>query len=186
MEIYVIRHGQTATNACKGMVGRKQEYSLTEKGEEQAKDARNMVSKIDYDFVICSPLSRTKRTCELVNAKNKEIIYDERIMERDCGEMEGKPKESFDYPHYWNYNYEFDIKGMMPIKTFIKTVWDFLDEIKSKYPDKKILIVTHNGVCRAIGAYFNGIPDDGNLSLYAHDNCEIKHYNVPQKEIDER
>ncbi len=40
MEFYVIRHGQTATNACKGMVGRKQEYSLTEKGEEQAKKKR--------------------------------------------------------------------------------------------------------------------------------------------------
>jgi broad specificity phosphatase PhoE len=176
MEVYVIRHGQTATNACKGMVGRKQEYSLTEKGEEQAKKARKIVSEIDYDFVICSPLSRTKRTCELVNAKNKEIIYDERIIERDCGEMEGKPKESFDYPHYWNYNYEFDIKGMMPIKEFIKTVWNFLDEIILKYPDKRILIVTHNGVCRAIGAYFNGIPIDGNLSIYAHDNCEIKCY----------
>ena len=34
MKLYVIRHGQTATNACKGMVGKKQVYSLTEKGEE--------------------------------------------------------------------------------------------------------------------------------------------------------
>jgi len=31
MELYVIRHGQTETNACKGMVGRKQIYSLTQK-----------------------------------------------------------------------------------------------------------------------------------------------------------
>ncbi len=178
MELYVIRHGQTATNACKGMVGRKHQYSLTEKGEEQAIKASKIVNDIDYDFVICSPLSRTKRTCELVNVKGKQVIYDDRIMERDCGEMEGKPKESFDYPHYWNYNYEFDIKGMMSIKEFVSIVWEFLEEIKKKYPDKKILIVTHNGVCRAIGAYFNGIPEDGNLTLYAHDNCEIKKYSI--------
>ena len=63
MELYVIRHGQTATNACKGMVGRKQIYSLTEKGEQQARNARDEVNKIDYDFVICSPLERAKRTC---------------------------------------------------------------------------------------------------------------------------
>ena len=176
MELYVIRHGQTATNASKGMVGRKQIYTLTEKGEEQARNARAEVEKLDYDFVICSPLERTKRTCELVNCKNVQVNYDERIMERDCGEMEGKPKESFDYPNYWNYNYDFDIKGMTPIKEFVRTIWEFLDEIKQKYPDKKILIVTHNGVCRAIGAYFNGIPKDGNLSVYAHENCQIKHY----------
>lgn len=181
MELYVIRHGQTATNACKGMVGRKQEYSLTEKGEEQAEKAGEIVKILDYDFVICSPLARTKRTCEIVNINKKQIIYDNRIMERDCGEMEGKPKESFDYPHYWNYNYEFDIKGMMSIKEFVSTIWEVLDEIKKKYSDKKILIVTHNGVCRAIGAYFNGIPEDGNLTLYAHDNCEIKKYSVKER-----
>ncbi|MCI8965128.1 MAG: histidine phosphatase family protein [Clostridia bacterium] len=91
---------------------------------------------------------------------------------------EGKPKESFDYQHYWNYNFEFDIKGMTHIKEFVKTVWEFLDNIKEKYSDKKILIVTHNGVCRAIGAYFKGIPKDGNLSIYEHGNCEIKEYEV--------
>ena len=186
MELFVIRHGQTATNACKGMVGRRQHYSLTEKGEEQAIGAREEVSKIDYDFVICSPLERTKRTCELINVKGKDVIYDDRIMERDCGEMEGKPKESFDYPHYWNYQYDFDIPGMTPIKEFVQTVWDFIEDIKKRFPNKKILIVTHNGVCRAIGAYFNGIPQDGNLSVYAHDNCEIKHYDSLEKEVDER
>lgn len=178
MELYVIRHGQTQTNQNKGMVGRKQVYSLTQKGEEQAKLAREKVEQLDYDFVICSPLERTKRTCELVNSKNKLVIYDERIMERDCGEMEGKPKSSFDYEHYWNYNYDFPIKDMTPIKEFLKTVKEFIEDIKSKYPDKKILIVTHNGVCRAIGTYFNGIPEDGNLSVYAHENCEIKTYHI--------
>ncbi len=185
MEFYIIRHGQTATNACKGMVGRKQEYSLTEKGEEQAKKASEIVNNIDYDFVICSPLLRAKRTCELINKKGKPVIYDDRIMERDCGVMEGKPKESFDYPHYWNYYYDFDIQGMMPIKEFVSTVWDFVDEAKEKYADKKIVVVTHNGVCRAIGAYFKGIPEDGNLTVYAHDNCEIKKYSTRQKEYGE-
>ena len=58
----------------------------------------------------------------------------------------------------------------------ILTVWDFLDDVKKTYPDKNVLVVTHNGVCRAIGTYFNGIPEDGNLTVYAHENCEIKTY----------
>lgn len=183
MELYVIRHGQTETNACNGMVGRRQVYSLTKKGEQQALNARGEVNKIEYDFIICSPLKRAKKTCELINIKGKKVIEDDRIMERDCGEMEGKPKESFDYPHYWNYNYDFDIKGMTKIKDFVKNIWEFIDDISKKYPNSKILIVTHNGVCRAIGAYFNGIPEDGNLSLYAHDNCQIKYYKIKGKDM---
>lgn len=100
MELYVIRHGQTQTNQNKGMVGRKQIYSLTEKGISQAKEASKLVEKIDYDMVICSPLERAKITCNIVNVKNKPVIEDARIMERDCGVMEGQPKESFDYLHY--------------------------------------------------------------------------------------
>lgn len=176
MEIHVIRHGQTATNAGQRMVGRKQVYALTEKGEEQARNARAEVEKLEYDFVLCSPLKRARRTCEIVNAKNREVTYDDRLMERDCGELEGKPREGFDYEHYWNYHYDFDVNGMTPIKEFIQPIWDLLDEIKQKYPDKKILIVTHNGACRAIGAYFKGIPEDGDLNIYKHRNCEIKHY----------
>ncbi len=180
MELYVIRHGETKTNAHKEMVGRKQIYSLTEKGEQQAMNARNEINKIAYDFIICSPLERTRRTCELINTKGKKVLEEDRIMERDCGEMEGKPKDSFDYLHYWNYNYDFNIKGMMPIKEFVKNVWDFIEDIKEKYPNNKILIITHNGVCRAIGAYFNGIPKDGDLNLYAHSNCQIKHYDTAE------
>jgi len=176
MEIYVTRHGQTIANQKQCMCGRRRGYSLTEQGIEQAKKAGILVDELNYDMVICSPLERTKITCDIVNTKNKIVLEDKRIMERDCGIMEGQPKDKFDYAHYWNYNYELDVEGMEPIKKFAQTVWEFLDEIKQRYPDGKILIVTHNGVCRMIGAYCNGIPEDGDLNLYAHDNCEIKSY----------
>jgi len=178
MKLYVIRHGQTDTNASNGMVGRKQIYALTELGEAQARQASAETAQLDYDLVISSPLLRAKVTCGIVNVKNKPVLEDERIMERDCGEMEGRPKESFDYPHYWNAHYDFDYQGMTPIGEFLKTVWAFLDDLKETYPDRNVLVVTHNGVCRAIGAYFHGIPEDGNLTVYAHDNCQIKEYTL--------
>ena len=44
-------------------------------------------------------------------------------------------------------------------------------------PNKNILIVTHNGMARAIYVYFNGIPEDGNLyNCGRQDNCEIRKY----------
>lgn len=176
MDIYVIRHGQTAVNAGGRMVGRTHQYALTELGEQQAEQAGKEIADLEYDIVICSPLQRAKRTCEIVNVKHKEVIYDDRLMERDCGVMEGMSRDCFDYEHYWNYHYDFDIKGMTPIKEFIKPIWEFLDEVKEKYKGKNVLIVTHNGVGRAIGAYFHGIPEDGDLNIYKHKNCQIKHY----------
>lgn len=179
MELYVMRHGQISNNIRKEMVGCRQIYSLTEEGKKQAIFARSDVEMIDYDFIICSPLKRAKQTCELVNIKNKKVIYDNRIMARDCGEIEGKPKDSFDYLHYWNYYYDYDIKGMISMKDFVNTVWSFVDDIKEKYPSKKILLITHNGVCRAIGAYFYGIPKNGDMTtIYAQDNCKIIKYHV--------
>ena len=62
------------------------------------------------------------------------------------------------------------------MQDFCKRVWSFLDELKEKYPDKTILLATHNIVIRAIKAYVLGIPEDGNLRQYGVDNCKIEEY----------
>ena len=50
------------------------------------------------------------------------------------------------------------------------------DEIKEKYKDRNVLIVTHGGTCRAINAYFNGIEEDGHITSANIKNCEIREY----------
>ena len=53
-----------------------------------------------------------------------------------------------------------------------------LDELKEKYKDETILLVTHGGTLRAIYWYFNGIPEDRNVGYDMHSNCEIKEYEL--------
>ena len=62
------------------------------------------------------------------------------------------------------------------MRDICERVWDLLDEIKEKYKDKNILLVTHGGTCRAINAYFNGIDEDGYVQSVKINNCEIKEY----------
>ena len=62
------------------------------------------------------------------------------------------------------------------MKSVYKRVAECLDEIKEKYKDKTILLVTHGGALRAIYWYFNGIPEDGSVGYNIHANCEIKEY----------
>ena len=74
------------------------------------------------------------------------------------------------------YNLNWNKQNIEPIQDICKRVWEVLDEIKEKYNDKNVLLVTHGGTCRAINAYFNGIGKDGHVQSAKIKNCEIREY----------
>lgn len=177
MKLYVIRHAQTDGNLKNIMIG-KSDIPINSIGIEQATKAIEVVKNLDYDFIICSPMLRTKQTCAIVNSKhNKEVIFDNRIVEMNFGTIENKSIDEID-TNYWNYYSDLKYPLSITMKDHCHNIWHFLDDIKEKYQDKKILIVTHNEVCRAINAYFNGIPSDGNMWPLGHKNCEVREYNA--------
>ena len=162
MKIYVIRHGRTDCNDAGVFNGRTDE-DINETGIMQAEKASKEVEKLDIDLVICSPLKRTRHTAEIVNVNNIPVIYDDRFVERDSGELTLKSIDDDDREEYWNYystRFE-DLKNLETVPELFDRIRVALDDIKEKYKDKNILIVTHNGVARAIYAYFNEMPEDG-------------------------
>ena len=84
MKIYVIRHGETDVN-LENKINSLNEDDLNKIGIMQAKQVGRLLEEIDYDFIISSPLIRTKHTAELLNVKNKKISFDNRLIERDAG-----------------------------------------------------------------------------------------------------
>ena len=177
MKLYVVRHGRTNCND-EGKYNGKLDEDINEVGIKQAKEARKKVEKLDIDLIICSPLLRTKHTCNIININNIPIIYDKRLEERDCGKLTNEKLGEFYYTDYWNYYSNKKIEGLETIPELFKRVSLFLDEIKEKYKDKNILIVTHGGVARGIYFYFNEIPKDGKLENFGSGNCEIKEYEL--------
>ena len=176
MKIYVMRHGRTDDNDRRIFNGRNDE-DINETGIAQATAAREVYEKLDIDLIVCSPMLRTRHTAAIVNTKNLPIIYDERLIERDTGELTGRGVEGDFRDTYWNYySMELDVEHVQELFARVHPV---IDDIKEKYPDKNVLIVTHNGVARSIYAYFNGIPEDGNmLAVGALKNCEITEYEI--------
>lgn len=81
MKVYIVRHGEVLHNALKQY--NNQNEDLTEKGIKQAEELRKKIKTIDYDIVICSPLIRAKHTAKIINVKDKEIIIDNRLEERN-------------------------------------------------------------------------------------------------------
>lgn len=176
MYLYVIRHGQTDWNIQKKLLS-VTDIPLNDTGIEQCNEAEKLVKNLNYDLVICSPMTRTKQTAEIVNSKNIDIMYDDRLIERDSRSLEGIDVDTFDYQKFWTYGKE-QIEDEETIEECKARVYELLDEIKEKYKDKNILLVTHGGVARAVYFYFNELPKDGMLQEFGSSNCGITEYDM--------
>ena len=92
MKVYIVRYGQVLHNALKQY--NSIDEDLTELGIKQAKELRAKIKDIEYDIVICSPLKRAIHTANIINIKNRDIVIDYRLKERDPGSLNGlKTKE---------------------------------------------------------------------------------------------
>lgn len=174
MKVYIVRHGEVPHNALKQY--NNQNEDLTEIGIKQAEELKEKIKNIDYDIIISSPLVRARHTAEIININNKEIIIDNRLEERNPGSLSGQPLEVTNREEYWNYNTEIQYGTSENIKDFVKRVYDFLDEIKTK-DYESVLIVAHSGVSKAFSCYFEGM-NDGLLLNRGLKNCEIKEYEL--------
>lgn len=168
MKVYIVRHGEVSHNALK--VYSNENEDLNENGIIQAKELKRTIEDLDYDIIISSPLSI------IINAKNKNILIDNRLEERNPGDLNGKPISYTNREEYWNYYTKIKYGTSENIQDFFKRVYDFLDELKTKNY-KSVLIVAHSGVSKAFSGYFEGIKE-GKFLNRGLKNCEIKIYEL--------
>ena len=174
MKVYIVRHGEVPHNALKQY--NNQNEDLTKKGIKQAEELREKIKTINYDIVICSPLVRAKHTAKIINVKEKEMIIDNRLEERNPGSLSGQSLDVTNREEYWNYNTTIKYGTSEDIKLFFDRVYNFLDELKTK-DYENVLIVAHSGVSKALNGYFDGIKD-GKFLNRGLKNCEIKKYEL--------
>ena len=170
--IYMVRHGQTDWN-LEGRYQGRIDIELNEKGIEQAEKIKEELKDLKFDKVFSSPLKRAYKTAQIIT--DKEIITDERIIERCNGELEGKLKsETVDAVDFTDYNE--NRLGIELLADFRNRISDFFDDIKNNYKGQNVLVVTHAGVSIYAKCYFEGEPQDGNYSRYKLKNCEVLKY----------
>ena len=175
MKIYLVRHGQVNSNLYK--VYNNEDEDLNETGIEQAESIKEITQNIEYDTLISSSLKRAKHTAEIINVKNKKILIDERLKERDPGSLNGQPLETTNREEYWNYYSKIQYGTSETIECLFNRVRNFLDELKTKEYNN-VIIVAHSGISKAFYAYFNGIPKDGKFLNLGLKNTEIKEYEL--------
>ncbi len=148
MIIYFTRHGETEWHK-KGFLQGQKNSPLTTRGKKSAKEKGKILSKENIEIIYSSDLGRCIQTSKIINKYLKtKIIKSSKLRERDFGDLNGKPnkdvRERIDLsdadekaPNGESFN---GLKRR--IISFIKLLF------KRKF--QKILLVTHEGVLRAI------------------------------------
>lgn len=175
MKLYVIRHGKTKLNN-EGKYNGHFDEDIIEEGIRQAEKIKDSIEKLKIDLIICSPLLRAKHTCEIINSKKIPVLYDERLIDRECGILTGKKIDDFFETDFLNYYSSKKIEDLESLPHVFDRVTHFLNEIKVKYYEKNILIITHACIARCIYFYFNKMPEDGIISKCKIDNCKIMEF----------
>ena len=174
MKIYIVRHGEVPHNVLKQYNNENED--LNENGIRQANELKEKIKNINYDIIISSPLLRAKHTAQIINVNNKKILINDKLKERNPGDLSGKPLTVTNRDEYWNYNTTIKYGTSENIREFFKRIYNFLDDLK-KEDYESVLIVAHSGVSKAFNGYFEGIKD-GMFLDRGLKNCEIKEYRI--------
>jgi broad specificity phosphatase PhoE len=202
MEIYLLRHAQSEGNK-QGIFQGTLDYPLSEEGIRQTEKGVNFLKNIPFEVIISSPQKRALQTAQIISERlNLPLKTDDRIREISYGILEGVKHEEVkgkDFYLKWLENpVKYPIEGVTDFKGLDRTLEKFLRELlKKNY--KKVLVVTHGGIIRAIACKLTGIGYEnlwrfsvGNLSLSKveikdRENLKgkIKFWNLPTFGLEE-
>ncbi len=153
--LHIVRHGRTAHNASGLLLGRL-DPPLDELGRAQARAMAASYGRVDR--VICSPLLRTRETAA---AFGVEPIIDDRWIELDYGEYDGRPLGEIRSETWaaWRTDLDFAPPGGESLRQLGARVRSALDELLAdgSAADRTTVIVSHvspikAAVCWALGA----------------------------------
>ncbi len=154
----LIRHGESELNTKMILNGVKGIHNpLTQTGIEQTKVAAEKLKTTGVDFIYYSPLQRTEETAKLLAAElgvpETQLIADERLLEMQFGEFEGKTVD--EYHAFFGSGANrlvLEPAGGENWQQVKRRVGAFLFEINQKHTDAQILIVAHNGTLQMLQA----------------------------------
>ncbi len=181
MKLYIVRHGQSEWNA-KHLICGSTDAPLTEKGRAQAAETAAMVGEIHknhpIDLIIASPLQRALDTGRAIQSACGDVplIIDERIKEIDVGESEGLPSSDQEYQNRMRQFPYVHGEGESMLR-FVHRVYSFLDDIKVRYADKRVLLACHNGVARVTYSYFHSMTNE-EFMTYVVKNASVTEYDL--------
>jgi 2,3-bisphosphoglycerate-dependent phosphoglycerate mutase len=173
--LVIVRHGQSVYN-LKNLFTGWIDCSLSEKGEEEAREAGKIIlaHHLAFDVVYCSELKRSWETYDLIASEDHQlfdhlpVFKRQALNERHYGDLQGKNKEETakeygqEQVHIWRRSYDVRPPGGESLEdTAIRVNKLYESEIKPLLINgKRILIVAHGNSLRALIMYLENIPPE--------------------------
>lgn len=173
--LILVRHGQSELNRD-GIFYGQLDPELTEKGRQQAVDAKEILKELHYDEVHTSDLIRARETAEIINYKDVPLTITRELRELNFGIFEGMsydeilkkyPEEEQLWREQWQeYNYETGES----VKELQERTVAYLEE--KLHEKRDILVVAHWGVINCVLSHYliGGLEGYWKFST---DNCGI-------------
>lgn len=93
-KFYLIRHAESIANSLGIYQGQTHDTELSLRGKKQAKSLAKYFRNKNIDFIIASPLKRTKITAGAISlVTGAKIIFETSVLETNHGKWEGKHKD---------------------------------------------------------------------------------------------
>lgn len=191
MDLYIIRHGQSESNAAKTFCGWAQ-VNLTEKGRADAANAGRVLEGIKFEKVFSSDLIRAMQTCEIaLNGAEYEI--DPLLREINVGTLMGLPSANAEeiygnkirvarmYRDYSGF-------GGESTEDQLSRAVKFMRKLEQSDYTGNVAVFCHEGTVRCMLDYILGarfgtpraLVDNGSVSVFSWDGekWRLKKWNI--------
>lgn len=183
LNVYLLRHGETAWNADHNRYCGRTNMPLNDKGKNQALSVATVLKQLEFTAIYASPLQRAFQTA-LIAGNGQPVQTDERLVEADFGQWEGKTREEFiaadpECWEQWNSNPLHTKAGRSgeTAAQVIERVNDFFDQSLQKHQNGNLLVVAHNTVNRLYLVHKLGMPVKDYRKLFL-ENCSISNFQL--------
>ena len=177
-QIYLVRHCESMANRLCSFAGRT-DVDISAKGRLQLDCLSDYFKDIPIHKVYTSSLKRAYKTAEAINLYHDvPIVIDDRFIEMNLGELDGKPVScmSDEQQKSWNTApHLFTVSGGESMQEVADRAYEGLCDLVSKNPQKTIVIATHGGVIRNLMRIIKGYSPTGLKEIDWCDNTGVNH-----------
>ena len=154
-QIYLLRHEEVVKKYRNRYYGHL-DVNLSTRGKVRALRTAKRLNLIKFDAIYCSDLSRATFILDELKQK-KETLITKDLREMCWGKHEGLAHKhlenmGFKYENFEQWLSQFDGESLDEFQSRVLKYYAQIVDSKRK----KVLLITHSGVIRAILAYING------------------------------
>ena len=165
-EIILIRHGETEWNSQKRMQGHSNS-DLSEVGRGQIQALGELMKNVSFDHIYSSDSLRTSQTAEAITQYSGHTLqFDQRIREKNLGVFEGltsteaKERHPEIYRLFKTAGPNYVIDEGESTQQLLERALEFIEEIRLRHPQERVVMVTHGGVVRVLMKHALGLSID--------------------------